>query len=121
MNIGIAGTGRMGSAIAQRLIDRGHAVTAWNRTPDKAKAVQAAGATLAASASALVQRCELILTILTDARAIHAVYRAPGGLTPLAARTSSRIAPPKLRRRSRAKIPVQPLSTWRRCARICAR
>jgi hypothetical protein len=36
MKIGIAGTGRMGSAIAQRLIECGHAVTVWNRTAGRA-------------------------------------------------------------------------------------
>ena len=33
MKIGIAGTGRMGAAIALRLMDVGHDVTVWNRTP----------------------------------------------------------------------------------------
>src|SRR3989442_13655843 len=35
MKIGIAGTGRMGTAIAQRLLEMGHQVRAWNRTADK--------------------------------------------------------------------------------------
>jgi 3-hydroxyisobutyrate dehydrogenase-like beta-hydroxyacid dehydrogenase len=35
MKIGIAGTGRMGTAIALRLLDKGHEVTVWNRTRDK--------------------------------------------------------------------------------------
>lgn len=80
MKIGIAGTGRMGSAIAQRLIECGHTVTVWNRTPDRTKAAQAAGARLAATASALVQESETLVTILTNAAAIDAVYRGPQGL-----------------------------------------
>ena len=80
MKIGIAGTGRMGSAIAQRLIDCGHTVTVWNRTPDKTKAAQAAGAGVAASASALAQDSETLITILTNAPAIDAVYRGAQGL-----------------------------------------
>ncbi len=43
MRIGVAGIGKMGAAIAARLIEVGHDVTVWNRTPDKAKAI--AGAT----------------------------------------------------------------------------
>ena len=43
MRIGVAGIGKMGAAIAARLIEVGHEVTVWNRTPEKAKAV--AGAT----------------------------------------------------------------------------
>jgi len=80
MKIGIAGTGRMGSAIAQRLIECGHTVTVWNRTPEKTKVAQAAGADLAASAAALVTDCEAIITILTNAAAIDSVYRGPQGL-----------------------------------------
>ena len=38
MKIGIAGTGRMGTAIALRLLDKGHEVTVWNRTRDKTAA-----------------------------------------------------------------------------------
>ncbi len=80
MKIGIAGTGRMGNAIAQRLIESGHAVTVWNRTPEKTKTAQAAGAQLAATAAALVADSETIITILTNAAAIDSVYRAPQGL-----------------------------------------
>ena len=80
MKIGIAGTGRMGSAIAHRLIESGHAVTVWNRTPEKAKAAQAAGAQFAATAAGLLAGCETIITILTNAEAIDSVYRAPQGL-----------------------------------------
>jgi len=80
MNIGIAGTGRMGSAIAQRLIECGHAVSVWNRSAEKTKAAQMAGAQLAAAAAELTQRCELVVTILTNAAAIDAVYHGPQGL-----------------------------------------
>ena len=36
MKIGVAGLGRMGAAIAKRLIECGHDVTVWNRSPGKA-------------------------------------------------------------------------------------
>ena len=80
MKIGIAGTGRMGSAIAQRLVECGHAVTVWNRTPEKTKAAQAAGARLAGSAAELATGSETVITILTNAAAIDLVYRGPQGL-----------------------------------------
>ena len=80
MNIGIAGTGRMGSAIAQRLIECGHSVNVWNRTLEKAKAAQAAGAQVAATPAELAQRSEVVITILTNAAAIEAVYHGPQGL-----------------------------------------
>ena len=33
--IGIAGTGRMGTAFARRLVETGHEVAAWNRTQER--------------------------------------------------------------------------------------
>ena len=44
MNISIAGTGKMGSAIAARLLGLGHQVTVWNRTPARAQPLLALGA-----------------------------------------------------------------------------
>jgi 3-hydroxyisobutyrate dehydrogenase len=78
MRIGVAGIGKMGAAVAARLIEVGHDVAAWNRTPDKARAV--AGATAVATPADLVQRCEAVITLLTDAGAIDAVYKGPSGL-----------------------------------------
>ena len=80
MDIGIAGTGRMGSAIAQRLMERGHSLTVWNRTQEKIRAAQAAGARAAATPVELVQRSQAVITILTNAAAIEAVYHGTGGL-----------------------------------------
>lgn len=78
MRIGVAGIGKMGAAIAARLIEVGHEVTVWNRTPDKAKAV--AEASLAATPFELTQRADVIISSLTDAAALDAVYKGPGGL-----------------------------------------
>jgi 3-hydroxyisobutyrate dehydrogenase len=80
MKIGIAGTGRMGSAIAQRLIECGYAVTVWNRTPEKTKVAQAAGAGLAATAAELATGSEVVISILTNAEAIDSMYRGTQGL-----------------------------------------
>ena len=80
MNIGIAGTGRMGSAIAARLIGLGHSVTVWNRTPEKTKAAAEAGAAVAATPAELASRADVIITILTNAAAIDAVYYGDHGL-----------------------------------------
>jgi 3-hydroxyisobutyrate dehydrogenase len=33
--IGIVGTGRIGTAMCKRLIETGHAVTVWNRSADR--------------------------------------------------------------------------------------
>src|ERR1700756_19034 len=78
MKLGIAGIGKMGAAIAARLIEAGHDVTVWNRTPEKAKAVP--GAKNAASPAELAQHNEAVISILTDAAALDAVYNGPSGL-----------------------------------------
>jgi 3-hydroxyisobutyrate dehydrogenase len=80
MQIGIAGIGKMGAAIAQRLIEVGHTVTVWNRSADKRKPLAAAGAALAATPAELADKSEVVITILTDAAAIDAVYGGASGL-----------------------------------------
>ncbi len=78
MRIGVAGIGKMGAAIAARLIEVRHNVAVWNRTTEKAKAV--AGATVAATPAELAQRSEAVISILADAPALDAVYRGTAGL-----------------------------------------
>jgi 3-hydroxyisobutyrate dehydrogenase len=80
MKVGIAGTGRMGAAIGARLIDLGHELTVWNRTPEKTKALAAAGARVAPSPAGLAGAVEVIITIVTDDKAIDALYHGPQGL-----------------------------------------
>jgi 3-hydroxyisobutyrate dehydrogenase len=80
MQIGVAGLGAMGSAIAARLMEVGHQVTVWNRTAEKTKPLAEAGATVAASPAAVAAASETIITILTDGAAIEAVYHGPSGL-----------------------------------------
>ena len=60
MKIGVCGTGRMGSSIAQRLMSVGHEVGVWNRNSAKTKALIDAGAKLFASPAELVEGCEVI-------------------------------------------------------------
>src|SRR5215471_5670363 len=78
MKLGVAGIGKMGAAIAARLIEVGHDVTVWNRTPEKAKAV--ADAKIASSPVELAQTSETVISILTDAAALDAVYNGRSGL-----------------------------------------
>lgn len=80
MRVGIAGLGKMGAAIAARLVESGHDVIVWNRSADKAKPLADAGAKVAASPADLAARADTVITILTDAAAIDAVYHGPSGL-----------------------------------------
>src|SRR3954471_8892911 len=73
MKIGIAGTGKMGAAIAAHLKDVGHEMMVWNRTPDKARAT---GLPTAATPADLAAANEAVISILTDGKAVAAVYGA---------------------------------------------
>ena len=74
MNIGIAGVGKMGAAIAARLMEVGNQMTVWNRSPEKTKPLADAGAKIAATPADLAKAVDIVITILTDAAAIDATY-----------------------------------------------
>jgi 3-hydroxyisobutyrate dehydrogenase len=80
MKIGVCGTGRMGSSIAQRLMSVGHEVGVWNRNPARTKALVDASAKLFASPAALVDGCEVTVVMLLNDAAMEAVYRGPDGI-----------------------------------------
>jgi 3-hydroxyisobutyrate dehydrogenase len=80
MKIGVCGTGRMGSSIAQRLMSIGHEVGVWNRNSEKTKPLTEAGAKLFASPAELVQGCEAVVVMLLNDAATEAVYRGPNGI-----------------------------------------
>ncbi len=80
MRIGIAGLGKMGHAIAERLHEVGHTLVLWNRSPGKLQDLVASGAVAAASPADLVGQADVIITMLTDAAALDAVYHGPDGL-----------------------------------------
>ena len=79
MKIGVLGTGRMGSAMAERLLDSGHTLTVWNRSADKTAALVTRGAVAAATPAGVVAASEIVLSVLTDASAIEAAYGGAHG------------------------------------------
>src|SRR4051794_2336755 len=80
MRIGIAGLGRMGAAIAERLQESGHALVVWNRSAEKTKPFGEKGVEVAGSPAELAAKVEAVVTILTDAAAIETVYHGSDGL-----------------------------------------
>ena len=79
MKIGFAGLGKMGTGMAQNLIAAGHEVAVWNRSPEKAKALEAQGAKVAASPAELCKGAAAVLTMLADDSAVRdVVYSAEG-------------------------------------------
>ncbi len=80
MKLGVVGIGRMGAAIAGRLLSLKHEVAVWNRTAGKARALAASGAHVAATPAELAARCEVVISILSDAQAIARAYEGTQGL-----------------------------------------
>src|SRR4051812_26000820 len=80
MHIGIAGIGNMGFNIGARLMEVGHKLTVWNRTAGKTKPLADAGAGVAGTPAELTNAAEMVMTILTNAEAIDAVYDGRDGL-----------------------------------------
>jgi 3-hydroxyisobutyrate dehydrogenase-like beta-hydroxyacid dehydrogenase len=79
IHVGWLGTGRMGAAMAARLISDGAAVTVWNRTPSKAAPLIELGATQAETISDL-GRCDIVFTMVTSSADLLAVTLGPEGL-----------------------------------------
>ena len=80
MRVGVAGTGKMGSAVAARLKSLGHEVTVWNRSKERAQPLVATGIAWAASPGELVSSVDTVITFLTDEKALDDVYLSPSGL-----------------------------------------
>ena len=80
MKIGIAGTGKMGTAIAARLKSVGHDLLVWNRTEAKAKAAMDLGATWCATPKDLLQQADIVICLLTNEQALDDVYFSANGL-----------------------------------------
>lgn len=66
MHVGIAGTGKMGSAIGQNLLDRGYRVSAWNIDPAMMDTLVAAGATPFDDLESLVGSVDATVAMLWD-------------------------------------------------------
>jgi 3-hydroxyisobutyrate dehydrogenase len=80
MDIAVLGMGRMGRALAARLLEGGHSVVVWNRSPGKAGEVVSAGGREAPSVAGAVHGADVVITMLADDDALRDV--ALGELRP---------------------------------------
>jgi 3-hydroxyisobutyrate dehydrogenase-like beta-hydroxyacid dehydrogenase len=70
----------MGALLVPRLMEAGHSVTGWNRSPDKAKALVDAGMALARTPREAAEGAEIVFSIVTDSKAVKAVALGPDGI-----------------------------------------
>lgn len=71
--IGLVGTGLMGQPVARRLAAAGYPVAVWNRTKDKAQALEQHGVTAATTIAELVANNDVIICLLSDVQACNEV------------------------------------------------
>lgn len=79
MKVGFIGLGHMGAAMAQNLIKAGHEITVYNRTPEKAGALAAAGAGVART---VAEAChgDAVMTMLANDEAVQSIVLGGDGV-----------------------------------------
>ena len=78
--IAFLGLGQMGTPMATRLLEAGHALTVWNRTPDRAKPLASRGATVAGSPAEAGAGAAFAITMLATPQALTDVVLGEHGL-----------------------------------------
>ncbi|MDX8479835.1 NAD(P)-dependent oxidoreductase [Mesorhizobium sp. VK24D] len=64
--VGFIGTGIMGGHMARRLAQAGFAVSAWNRSPGKAEALERFGVAVAAEAAEAARHADVVIAMLSS-------------------------------------------------------
>jgi 3-hydroxyisobutyrate dehydrogenase-like beta-hydroxyacid dehydrogenase len=79
MNIGFTGLGQMGRKMAARLIDAGHDLIVWNRSPGPTTAFEGRARIAASPREAM--HAEVVITMLADDAAVEEVWLKPRMMT----------------------------------------
>jgi len=78
--IGFIGLGDMGQVIVPRLLEAGHTVTGWNRSPGKSKSLEDAGMMIASTPAEAAKNADIVLSIVTDGNAVKDVSLGENGI-----------------------------------------
>ena len=79
-NIGYIGLGVMGSRMVDRLLEKGHTVTGFNRTKAKAQWLVDRGMKWADSPRAVASSADVILSMITNSAALEEIANGPNGV-----------------------------------------
>lgn len=77
--VALLGLGAMGARMAARLLDAGHPLVVYNRTPERAAPLRARGAEVADSPRAAAEQADVVLAIVRDDDASRAVWQGEDG------------------------------------------
>jgi len=83
MKVGFVGIGRMGEVMAAKLLEGGHEVTVYNRSPGKTDGLAKQGASVAKDLLGAVKGREVVITMLADDAALRNVVHDQGLLQSL--------------------------------------
>ena len=92
MKVGFIGIGRMGAAIAGRILDAGHQIAVYNRTESKCADLVSRGATLAKSVADAASFGDAVITMVENDKALYSVATGAGGILQCLPRGSIHVA-----------------------------
>lgn len=78
--IGFAGLGLMGQRMAPHFIEKGFALTVWNRTAARCEPLRERGASVAATPKALAEASDVVFACISDPPAVEGLVFAEDGL-----------------------------------------
>jgi len=78
--VAFLGLGKMGLAMAANLQRAGYPLSVWNRSPEKAGPLLAAGAKFAESPAAAARSADIVISSLADDASLRTVVSGPGGV-----------------------------------------
>ena len=78
--VGFVGLGVMGSRMAERLLSKGHTVTGYNRTRQKAQWLIDKGMKWADSPRAVAEASDVTMAMVTNSDALRAIANGPDGI-----------------------------------------
>ncbi|HTR38041.1 MAG TPA: NAD(P)-dependent oxidoreductase [Bryobacteraceae bacterium] len=79
-NLGFVGLGVMGGRMVNRLLEKGHTVTGYNRTRSKAQWLIDRGMKFADSPRAVAEAADVTLSMVTNSAALEDVVNGPNGM-----------------------------------------
>jgi 3-hydroxyisobutyrate dehydrogenase len=82
--VAFAGIGLMGLPMCRRLLAAGYSLRVWNRTPEKCRELEAAGALRVATPAQLVEGADVVMLCLADTAAVREVVFGAAGVASVA-------------------------------------
>jgi len=76
----VIGLGAMGSRIVRRLLEAGHDVVVWNRTPARLAQSIDLGADAATDPADAARRADIVIIMVSDGTALRDVTEGPKGV-----------------------------------------